>query len=200
MAAKKFDEILLKGIRAGKVPARTDDARQWYRNETKKSGRSASSEKIMKEMQDRSQSRLKYGDMYFFSYDAKHKDTLPYYDRFPLVFPIGPAPKGFLGLNMHYLPPTLRAKLMDALYETVTNDKYDESTRLRLSYKVLNGASKFKEFKPTIKHYLNRQLQSKFYYVNPSEWDIALFLPTAKFVGASKNEVYKDSRTIIRNA
>ena len=28
------------------------------------------------------------GKMYFFIYDPKHKDTLPMYDRFPLVFPI----------------------------------------------------------------------------------------------------------------
>ena len=36
------------------------------------------------------------GKMYFFIYDPKHKDTLPMYDRFPLVFPIikisSPAP------------------------------------------------------------------------------------------------------------
>jgi hypothetical protein len=27
------------------------------------------------------------GKMYFYYYDPKHKETLPYYDRFPLVLP-----------------------------------------------------------------------------------------------------------------
>ena len=71
--------------------------------------------------------------------------------------------------------------------------------KLDLSYKLLNSASKFREFKPTIKHYLTAQTRSRFFYVNPVEWDIALFLPTANFVGASKNKVYADSRKIIRN-
>jgi hypothetical protein len=31
-------------------------------------------------------------------------------------------------------------------------------------------------------------------YVFPSEWDIALFLPTERFVGASKTSVWADSR------
>ena len=44
------------------------------------------------------------GEMYMFYYDAKHKDTLPYWDRFPLVFPFSKVKDGFLGLNLHYLP------------------------------------------------------------------------------------------------
>jgi len=201
MAATLFNDILLRGIRSGQVPARESSARQWYRDTAQKAVKKGpiNSEVVQTQLKDRSSNNLAYGNMYFFAYEAKHKKTLPYYDRFPLIFPIGPAPKGFMGINMHYLPPILRAKLMDALYDLTTNDKYDETTKLKLSYKVLNGASKYKEFKPTIKHYLNSQTRSKFFYVNPVEWDIALFLPTANFVGASKNKVYSDSRRIIRN-
>jgi len=201
MAATLFNDILLRGIRSGQVPARTDAARKWYRDTAQKSVKSGpiNSTRVERELKDRGGNKSAVGSMYFFAYEAKHAKTLPYYDKFPLIFPIGPAPNGFMGINMHYLPPILRAKLMDALYDTVTNDKYDESTRLNLSYKVLNGAAKYREFKPTIKHYLNSQTRSRFFYVNPVEWDIALFLPTANFVGASKNKVYADSRRIIRN-
>ena len=201
MAATLFNDILLRGIRSGQVPARTDAARKWYRDNAQKKVKDGpiNAEVVEKQLKDRGRSTLQYGNMYFFAYDAKHKDTLPYFDRFPLIFPIGPAPKGFMGINMHYLPPILRAKLMDALYDLATNDKYDDTTKLKMSYKVLNGAAKFKEFKPTIKHYLNSQVRSKYFFVNSVEWDIALFLPTANFVGASKNKVYSDSRRIIRN-
>ena len=93
--------------------------------------------------------------MYTFFYDPKTKKDLPYYDRFPLIFKIKNVSGGFLGINMHYLPPQLRARLMDALYPLVTNRKYDETTRLRLTYDVLNSAAKYRFFKPTIKKYLN---------------------------------------------
>ena len=48
-------------------------------------------------------------------YDAKHKATLPYYDGFPLILMLGPAKGGFMGLNLHYLPPVVRARLLDAV-------------------------------------------------------------------------------------
>jgi hypothetical protein len=112
----------------------------------------------------------------------------------PLIFPYRKVKGGFYGLNMHYLPLPLRAKLMDALYETANNKQYDETTRLKLSYKILDDAAKFKEFRPCIKRYLTKQVQTRFMYIYPSEWDIALFLPTERFVGASKATVFADSR------
>ena len=200
MAAKVFDDILLKGIRSGQVPARTSEARTWYRNQAKTVNKAqAAGDKLIREMgRDRYESRFRLGHMYMFGYDPKHKETLPYYDRFPLIFPINKAKGGFLGINMHYLPPILRAKLMDALYDTVTNENFDETTRLRLTYGILGNASKFREFKPTVKHYLSAHVRTKLVYINPTEWDVALFLPSAQFVGASRTQVYNDSRKIIR--
>lgn len=199
MVAKVFDDILLKGIRAGEVPGRTEASRTWYRNRAAavSPGR-VTEDKVMRNSRDRQTASAGFGDMYMFGYDPKFKATLPYYDKFPLVFPIGPAAGGFLGLNMHYLPPMLRAQLMDALYDTVTNKRLDSSTRLRISYEKLQSAAKFNAFKPTVKHYLNKHVRTKFVYIEPTEWDMALFLPTASFVGAGKNKVYADSRRIIR--
>ena len=196
--AKVFDDILVKGIRAGQVPARTQAARDWYRNAAQQvTGAKVTESKMLRDT-SRQESTFRLGHMYMFSYEAKHKDKLPYYDRFPLIFPINTAKGGFLGLNMHYLEPRLRAQLMDNLYDTATNKNYNEQTKLRISYDILNGAAKFRLFKPTLKHYLNGQVKSKLVYINPSEWDIALFLPTARFVGASRKQVYSDSRAILQ--
>ena len=131
-------------------------------------------------------------------YDAKNKDTLPYYDRFPLIFPINIVRGGFMGMNMHYLPPMLRAKLMDELYDVASNDKFDARTRLEVSYKLLSSASKFSLFKPTVKRYLSSHVKSRFVKIESSEWDIALFLPLQNFVGASKQKVWADSRKMIQ--
>ena len=202
MAAKIFDDMLLKGIRSGQVPARTQAARDWYRNQSKMVKKSDVQEmKLIRQMgSDRYESRFRIGHMYMFAYNPKHKDTLPYYDRFPLIFPINKAKGGFLGINFHYLPLQLRSKLMDALYDVASNDKFDETTKLRSSYSILSGASKYKEFAPTIKHYLTKHLVTKPVYIHPTEWDVALFLPTESFVGANKTKVWQDSRKIIRGS
>ena len=197
--ATLFDEILTKGVRAGQVPAREKKARTWYRetasqykrvNENQLFGKKGDKQRMM--------SQPLVGGMYMMEYVAKGRATLPYYDRLPLIFPYRKVKGGFFGLNMHYLPLDTRAKLMDALYDTANNTKYDETTRLKISYQILDKAAKYKEFKPCVKRYLTSQVSSKFLYVYPSEWDIALFLPTERFVGASKAQVFADSRRAIR--
>ncbi len=189
-----FDEILNKGVRSGQIPARTDKARDWYRDQAKKYGRVKENDFFGSNQRERMTTQPLIGGMYMYLYDAKTKAKLPYYDRMPLIFPFKKVKGGFYGLNLHYLPLPLRAKLMDALYETANNKSYDETTRLRISYKILDSASRFEGFKPCLKRYLTKQVQSKFMYVYPSEWDIALFLPTERFVGASKATVFADSR------
>ena len=191
-----FDTVLTKGVRAGQIPARTEAARQWYRN-TASSYKRLDERQLMKSDVERLTNKITVGSMYMYYYDPKHKGTLPYYDRFPLVFPYKKVPGGFMGINMHYLPLQLRAKLMDSLYDVANNKQFDESTRLKLNYRILDGASKFKWFKPCVKHYLTEQLRSRFLYVYPAEWDVALFLPTERFQGATKQQVWADSKKLI---
>lgn len=195
--AKIFDEVLAKGIRAGQLPARSSTAREWFRDKAKSLGK-VSETKILRDDTSRLKNRTAIGKMYFFVYDAKHKATLPYYDKFPLIFPVDRAPGGFTGINFHYLPLPMRAQLMDALYDITNNNRYDETTKLKLSYGVLKGAEKFGLFKPAFKRYLNSQVRSRFVLIEPAEWDVALFLQSEQFVGASKTKVWADSRKIIR--
>jgi hypothetical protein len=98
---------------------------------------------------------------------------------------------------LHYLPPILRAKFLDSLLDFTNNKKYDETTRFRLSYNLLQRAARMKYFKPCIKHYLNDQVRSRFARVPAPEWEIATFLPTADFQKGNKSKVYSDSRRMI---
>ena len=132
--------------------------------------------------------------MYGFAYDPKWKKELPYYDQFPLIFPVEFHADGFTAINFHYLPHILRARLMDALYTTVNNKVYDATTKVRISYDILKGVSKFRLFKPTLKKYLRNHIRSNFFQIASNEWDIALFLPTENFKKASKDQVWADSR------
>lgn len=190
-----FDKLLAQGIRSGQVPARTRAARNWFRDQAQGVGR-ANRKGIVSD-RDRLRSKVVVGGMYMFFYDPKGKKQLPYYDRFPLVVVTDIYPDGFLGLNLHYLPPALRAKLMDGLYTISSNKKFDETTRMRVSYDMLKSASKFRGYKPCVKRYLNSHLRSRLAYINATEWDIALFLPTEQFAKAGKSEVWADSRKAI---
>jgi|TARA_Y100000114_G_scaffold92034_1_gene85469 hypothetical protein len=194
--ASKFDEILAQGVRAGQVPARTQAARDWFRDKAR--GTTVTPEAVVRGEKTRYKNRVAMGRMYLFNYDPKTKAELPYYDRYPLIFPVQGAPGGFYGINMHYLPYKLRAQLMDALYDLSSNKRYDENTKLRLSYEVLKGASKYKLFKPTFKRYLSGHVRSRFIEISSSEWDIALFLPLERFAKASKSSVWADSRRMAR--
>jgi len=190
MVAYVFDTVLTKGMQAGQVPARTRDARDWYRNAARDVN--VTPNRLMKRNQTKFTRNAEPGNMLLFNYDPKTKKKLPYYDTFPLIFVVGPAADGFFGLNMHYLPLKQRAMLMDALYETASDSRYDAGTRLKINYSILSKASRFKLFKPCLKHYLNGQIRSRFMQVDSVEWDIALFLPLQRFVG-NISKVYQDS-------
>jgi hypothetical protein len=190
-----FQRLELQAFRAGITP-RTKESREWFRKKIKNM-RSIKRESLMKEDPLKQTGQEIVGNMYMFFYDPKHKDTLPYYDTFPLVIVVGPAEGGFYGLNLHYLPPILRAKMLDALMDITSNNKFNDSTRFKMSYELLVKSSKLKYFQPCFKHYLNEHVQSKFSMVPAPEWEIATFLPTADFRKANSKKVYYDSKKMI---
>lgn len=138
------------------------------------------------------------GSLYMYAYDPKTKEDLPYYDRFPLVFPFRKTADGFYGLNMHYLPYDLRIYLLDALLTFKNNSRWDETTKLKYSWALIDGVSKYKAAQPCVKQYLNGHVRSQFRKVSSADWATAMLLPVERFVGASKQQVWSDSRKKIR--
>ena len=197
-----FKQLEFEAFRAGITP-RTKQSIEWFRNKARQMFRGRVITNREKIMDDELLSRTgrvdkdPMGNMYMFFYDPKHKKTLPYYDGFPLIIMLGPAPNGFYGLNLHYLPMNLRAKLLDGLLDNLSNKKYDETTRFRLNYGLLQRTSKLRYFKPCFKHYLNEYVKSKIAKVPSPEWEIATFLPTASFKKSNTSNVYKVSRSMI---
>ena len=135
------------------------------------------------------------GGLYYFVYDPKGKNDLPYYDRFPLVLPLKRQSDGFIGLNIHYLPLRYRLIFMKKLLNFAIYNDEDEIKRIRITYPMLDASSRLKEFKPCIKHYLTNHVNSQFMKVNPEDWQAAIFLPIENFVGATKEQVFRDSRS-----
>lgn len=134
------------------------------------------------------------GRLNMFFYDPKFKEKLPYYDTFPLVLPIEAYSDGFLGLNLHYLPIPLRIRLLDRLVAYSNNEKYDETTRLNVSY---TGLKNIALIRPTIHKYLYGQTKSDFRRIDVDEFTIASLLPVQRFKKSSASGVWNDSRRMI---
>lgn len=198
MTSYIFQRLATKGKAEGIDSSNVRDARKWYR-EAAQDVRSVNSNRLMNDKQNikTELDQKSIGKMFMFFYDPKLKETLPYYDIFPLIFLIGFKEKGFMGINLHYLPPVLRARLMDALYQTINNKKYNATTKLKISYDILASASKYKYFKPCIKHYLWDHVRGNYLNIEPTNWDSALMLPTEQFKKASKDKVWRESRGMI---
>ena len=172
------------------ISPRTNLARAWLQQ--KMATLKPSRQKMMEERK-RLRSESIIGKMYFYFYDPKTKDTLPYYDKFPLVIPIEEHRDGFLGLNLHYIHPKQRLILLDKLSDIMTNKQFDESTKFKISYNYLKNASRIYEHKPCLKKYLYTHIQSKFLNIDASEWDIAALLPTEDFEKVQKHQVFQES-------
>ena len=193
---ESYLDKLKDAIKTNQVTAKARAAGNWFRsivNRTKGKFSKETPQSILSR-QESTVSTTILGKMYFYSYNPKWKAELPWYDTFPLVFPIERYPDGFLGLNFHYLNPKNRAILMDQLKAFATNTKYDETTKLRLSYNMLKGFTKIKRARPTIHRYLTSKVNSKFVLVNADEWEVALFLPVERFRKANKKQVWAHSR------
>lgn len=199
-----FHDLWSEAIRKGLTPGKEKAARVWMRDQAKKI---KVGEDPIAYIKSHDWSRgfkrraLYPGFMYQFEYDAKNKDDpkkLPYWDRFPLIFPIEMYGDGFLGINLHYLNRPTRARLMDALYTLAMNKKYNDNQRLAISYGILRSSAKFAPFKPCVKRYLSAHVRSNFFKIPAENWDIALFLPTERFVRKPKTYVWAESAKMMR--
>ena len=185
MAGRLFDKWEQEAFKAG-IQARTKESMAWFKNRV--GGVNVSRQGLIRQGPQRSKRIM--GAMMMFTYDPKLKQTLPFYDRFPLCIPVQKAKGGFHGLNLHYLHPNIRAKFLDALYDLKTNDKWDITTKMRMTYQLLKGSSRLRYFKPCFKHYLTQHIQGTFLLVEPADWEIAIFLPTESFKKSSKETVW----------
>ena len=163
----------------------------WFRKKIREFGAPTSTELVR---EGKRSATPFFGRLNMFFYSPKHKDKLPYYDRFPLVLPLERYRGGFMGINMHYLPIPLRTRLLDKLYEFSSNDKFDETTRLTATY---NRVRNIPLVKPTLHRYLYDFLESPFRRIDADEFIVAALLPVQRFKKASDRKVWRDSRGMI---
>ena len=172
MAETYFDQISAQ-IKTGNEPF------TWYRNRIKELG-TPSVPELLRSGKLNNRPHPKHLNM--FVYSPKFAKTLPYYDTFPLIMYLKGAEGGFYGLNFHYLPYALRARLLDAAGQ----DKLSVS-----------AVEKSPLTKPTIKRYLFGFTRSMFRKIDEEDNLTAIMLPVQRFKKASESRVWGDSRKMI---
>lgn len=186
MASKDFDK-LIRGT-ARELSSKAKESEDWFKDSVSDMKKRTDPNKIFK-----TTSSPTIGSMYLFLYDAKWKQTLPFFDMHPLCIPIEMYIDGFLGLNLHYLRPLARVQLLKALDDIKNNNKYNETTKLNISYNLLKAYSnQYKGNEECIKRYLFGHVRSSFHTVHPSDWEKVVLLPLQKWY-VNPNKKYTGS-------
>ncbi len=174
-------------------------AMQWYRSLVRELFEST--ELSPEETVLRDKSRLiqktgykRLGGMYLFNYLAKTRTKLKYWDSVPLVFIIKFTKDGFLGLNLHYLPPVMREKLFILLRTRLRGPEENQFSRLVIPYDVLKSSRQFRYYRPCIKRYKTKYIGSRILHIWPKDWDLAIHLPIDRFQKTNRYQVWAESR------
>jgi len=169
-----------------------DASMDWFKQKIRGIGKSEFKPSALTNTQDLLRKRLQIGQLYLYYYDPITKDKLPYYDTFPLVYPYKKVENGFMGYNLHYLPPILRFKVMGTLLN-IQQSGTSEQKKLAYSYGVLNANEVSKYYAPCIRRYLTSQVRSNYVLIPAEDWLSAALLPTERFVGASSAKIWKET-------
>lgn len=146
--------------------------------------------------------RMLIGRLYLFQYDAKHKDQLPVWDSWPMVFFFDAfvgdgrkyGEKGILylrGLNIHYLAPKMRLLLFTELVKLKNDTTLRDKTRLKLSWQAIKGVGNSHLAEHAVKTYRADHLQSQLAEVRPQDWEVAIFMQIAQWNKGSKQDAWK---------
>lgn len=202
--AKEISETekLLKKIEAkyyqqnpSKQKRNSAHSREWFRKEVTKNYATIRTSQLVR---DRKSLRAipQVGKMYMYDYDPKYKKELPYYDKFPLVFPFnigGKDGKRFYAINMHYLPPKLRLVVFQQLLQYRNERHYRRRTKFDMNWKKLEALASHKLVSFATKQYLFTHVRSKFTEIPANYWEIVINMPVARFQKASNATVWADA-------
>ena len=169
------------------------DAVSWMQDKIKEIRKPVPIATAITKEKDRRTSVVRLGMMYCYYYDAKTKEDLPYWDRFPMILVLEKYEDGFLGLNLHYLPLKFRVAFLKKLTKYAQFNDENEIYRIRATYDILNATRRMAEFKPCLKRYLYSHIRSRILTIKPNEWDIATMLPLQQFKKARAQTVWKES-------
>ena len=182
MARKAIGAELTANVRRG-VPSKKMTAKKsvaWFKRKVGESARGF-----------KKKGKLMPGKMYTFGYDAKFKEVLPYWDRFPLIIVLDVYKGGFMGINFHYVSPIDRMIFFKKIMKFATQhgevEDMTAAARFNISWDAIRN---IKGAERMIHKYLYGYVRTSLLEAPPNEWENVIFLPYQKFVGASAKSVW----------
>lgn len=166
---------------------------QWFDQNVRKPAVGMSTQKFLGDNQAHQSKKIMPGQMIAYGYDPKTKDTLPYYDTFPLCLPFSTDGKRFTAINLHYLAPRYRMILLDKLFNIKENSSLNDNKKINISWGIIKGFSDLPQTKHCAKQYLFGNIKSNFIIVPPSDWKFVIHLPIERFKKATNDMVWADT-------
>jgi|TARA_R110000751_G_scaffold198842_1_gene303604 hypothetical protein len=190
MAQSKFIQSVLDSAKAESGASGVKSV-NWFREKIQEFGKPGPQQLLR---DGRRTKGVNFGTLNMFIYSPKHKDTLPYYDTFPLVLPIGPAAGGFMGLNFHYLPIQMRIRLLDKIVDGGGSlNVAAQSGKRPILITDYSQLKRIPMAKAIVKHYLTGYVKSDFRAITSEELIVAALLPVQRFQKGSAQAAYLDT-------
>ena len=135
---------------------------------------------------------IKIGRMYFFKYAAEatasgrgvdiKKGNV--YDEFPLIFLLVEEPGSLEGINFHYMTPKERIVLLGRMFEYLNSEDFDNRTKLFSTKfrRTIKNNRLFRYARACYREYKPGRIDSKIIQVHPMDWELAITVPTERFV------------------
>lgn len=152
------------------------------------------SKKMLKELIRNSKSVQKYlvpGNLILTMYDAKYEAP---YDARPLFLVLAKNSTHVLGLNFHWLPISMRMKLIYAILKLNSRNIKDKKP-LVFSFKQLKPFLKRFNYVPCVRLYIRSRFAPKGAVISPEDLVKVARMDTAIFTGISAEKAYALART-----
>lgn len=152
---------------------------------------------------------MEIGKAYSFTYDAKYKDSLAFWDVLPhLMICIGHVKNakgdGYnaLGINFSYIPPKIRMAVLDKLVQTfnsmiidpnrrrIEKGQINSLTELPVFYKVAKEIFKGSGFEFAIRSYIYKRIQTEPRVITYNDWWRVATFPTKFLKGMTIRQIY----------
>ena len=130
--------------------------------------------------------------MYFFRYaaegtasgrgvDIKRGNV---YDAFPLIFLLSETNEALEGINFHYMVPKQRIILLGRMFEYLNSENFDDRTKLFSTKfkRTIKENNVFRYARVCYRIYKPGRIESKIMQVHPMDWELAITVPTERFV------------------
>lgn len=184
------------------------DALKWFFKKATTYEPNLTKQASKKDNTTRNSSGFHLGAIYVHGYIPKHRLKLPFYDTMPLYIPISMQGDRMHALNLHYIPPSFRAKFFEAMIENLNTqarlNRFNDYTEVPLTqiglwnyqwivplYLREQKVGKLNIIAMTRRTYLFSHIVSQIKPIKVEEWENAAHVVLPAFKKQTAAEIYR---------